>query len=38
MPWAEGVLAQDGRLHLVRYIPCLHVDGSIGRDRLMAPK
>jgi hypothetical protein len=35
LPWAEGVLLEDGRLHMVRCRACTAVD---GREKLLAPK
>jgi hypothetical protein len=35
LPWAEGVLSDDGKLHMVRCRTCTSVD---GREKLLAPK
>jgi hypothetical protein len=35
LPWAEGVLTKDGRLHMVKCRPCIAVEGV---PKLLAPK
>jgi hypothetical protein len=35
LPWAEGVLSEDGKLHMVRCRTCTTVD---GQEKLLAPK
>jgi hypothetical protein len=35
LPWAEGVLTEDGRLHMVKCRPCSVVEGM---PKLLAPK
>jgi hypothetical protein len=35
LPWAEGVLSEDGKLHMVRCRTCTMVD---GREKLLATK